>query len=164
MIRSSHREAAIGVGRWAGRISLWLGLGLAGWVGAAEPCRIEVVDKSCGWPVPMVELRTLHGARFVTDNAGLIAFDLPELMGRETWFDVIGQGYEVKKDGFGYAGVRLTPEPGGRHRIEVDRTIIARRLGRITGGGLFGESQKLGEDVLAGIRRPRLRFRAKRPL
>jgi hypothetical protein len=114
---------------------------------AAAPCRIEVVDKESGWPVPLVELQTLHDVKFVTDNAGVIAFDLPELMGRETWFDVKGPGYEVKKDGFGYAGFRFTPEPGQVHRVEVERTIIARRLGRITGGGLFGESQKLGAEA-----------------
>jgi hypothetical protein len=113
---------------------------------AAAPCRIEVADKDCGWPVPLVELQTLHGVRFVTDNAGLIAFDLPELMGKETWFEVKGQGYQIKKDGFGYAGIRFTPLPGQVHRVEVERTIIARRLGRLTGGGLFGESQKLGAE------------------
>jgi hypothetical protein len=113
---------------------------------AAAPCRIEVVDKACGWPVPLVELQTLHDVRFVTDNAGLIAFDLPELMGKETWFEVKGQGYEIKKDSFGYAGFRFTPEPGQVRRLEVERTIIARRLGRMTGGGLFGESQKLGAE------------------
>jgi hypothetical protein len=107
-------------------------------------CKIEVVEKVSQWPVPLVELRTTHGVRFVSDNAGLIAFDLPELMGRETWFDVIGQGYEVPKDGFGYRGVRLIPQPGARLRVEVERTIIARRIGRLTGGGLFSESQKLG--------------------
>jgi len=92
----------------------------------------------------MVELRTTHNVRLVTDNAGVIAFDLPELMGVETWFDVSGHGYEVRKDGFGMRGVRLTPRPGATNRIEVNRTIIARRLGRLTGGGLFAESQKLG--------------------
>lgn len=112
-----------------------------------QPCRIEVVEKGTGWPVPLVELRTLHQARFVTDNAGVIAFDLPELMGRETWFEVIGQGYEVPKDGFGYRGVRLTPEPGRTLKVEVNRTILARRLGRITGGGLFAESQRLGGEL-----------------
>jgi len=112
---------------------------------APAPCRIEVVEKGSGWPVPLVELRTTHNARFVTDNAGVIAFDLPELMGRETWFDVVGHGYEVPKDGFGYRGVRLTPEPGKALKIEVNRTMVARRLGRLTGGGLFGESQKLGQ-------------------
>ena len=115
--------------------------------GAEAPCRIEVVDKSNGWPVPLVELRTTHQARFVTDNAGVIAFDLPELMERETWFDVLGHGYEVPKDGFGNQGVRLKPEPGRTLRVEVNRTIIAKRLGRITGAGLFAESQKLGREL-----------------
>lgn len=111
---------------------------------AVTPCRIEVVEKGSGWPVPLVELRTTHQVRFVSDNAGLIAFDLPELMGRETWFDVIGHGYEVPRDGFGHRGVRLTPMPGQTLRVEVERRIVARRLGRLTGAGLFAESQRLG--------------------
>lgn len=111
---------------------------------SSEPCHIQVVEKGSGWPVPLVELRTTHHARFVTDNAGRIAFDLPELMGRETWFDVTGHGYGVPKDGFGSRGVRLTPEPGKTLKVEVTRTIIARRMGRLTGGGLYAESQKLG--------------------
>ncbi len=114
---------------------------------AIEPCRIEVVERGTGWPVPLVELRTTHNVRLVTDNAGVIAFDLPELMGRETWFDVLGHGYERPRDGFGYRGVRLTPQPGQTLRVEVDRTIIARRLGRSTGGGLFAESQKCGREL-----------------
>ncbi len=111
---------------------------------AASPCRIEVVEKGSGWPVPLVELRTLHQIRFFSDNAGNIAFDLPELLGRETWFDVIADGYEVDKDGFGYRGVRLVPEAGKTLRVEVKRTSLARCIGRLTGGGIFGESQKLG--------------------
>jgi hypothetical protein len=118
-----------------------------GMASAIQPCCIEVVEKSTGWPVALVELRTIHNVRFVTDNAGVIAFDLPELMGRETWFDVIGHGYEVPKDGLGFHGVRLVPEPGKTLKVEVSRTVIARRLGRITGGGLFGESQKLGREL-----------------
>jgi hypothetical protein len=112
-----------------------------------QPCRIEVVERGSGWPVPLVELRTLHKIRFVTDNAGVIAFDLPELLGRPTWFDVIGQGYSVPKDGFGERGVRLTPEPGKTLKVEVDRDIIAKCLGRVTGAGLFAESQKTGRDL-----------------
>ena len=98
-------------------------------------CRIEVIEKESGWPVPLVELRTTHLLRFVTDNAGVIAFDSPELMGRETWFDVLGHGYEVAKDGFGYRGVRLNPAPGKTLRVTVTRSIIARRLGRPPGDG-----------------------------
>ena len=109
-----------------------------------EPCRIEIVEQGSGWQVPLVELRTTHHARFISDNAGRIAFDLPELMGRETWFEVHGHGYEVKADGFGLRGVRLKPESGKTLRVEVKRTIIAQRVGRLTGAGLFAESQKLG--------------------
>jgi hypothetical protein len=114
---------------------------------AIEPCRIEVIEKGSGWPVPLVELRTTHLVRFVTDNAGVIAFDLPELMGREAWFDVMGHGYDAPKDGFGYRGVRLKPEPGRTLRVELTRNILAKRLGRLTGGGLFAESQKLGREL-----------------
>ena len=111
------------------------------------PCRIEIVEARSGWPVPLVELRTTHQARFVSDNAGVIAFDLPELMGRETWFEVLGHGYEVPQDGFGYRGVRLKPESGKTLRVEVRRGTIAKRLGRLTGAGLFAESQKLGREL-----------------
>ena len=114
---------------------------------AAEPCRIEVVEKGTGWPVPLVELRTTSKTRMVTDNDGVAAFDLPEFMGRETWLDVIGHGYEVPKDGFGFHGVRITPKPGATLKIEVQRMLPAKRVGRLTGAGLFAESQKLGQRL-----------------
>jgi hypothetical protein len=117
--------------------------------GFAAPaiCRVEIVEAGSGWSVPLVELRTTHQMRFVSDNAGVIAFDTPELMGRETWFEVHGHGYEMPKDGFGYRGVRLKPESGKTLRVEVQRRIIAKRLGRITGAGMFAESQKLGREL-----------------
>ncbi|MBI3868511.1 MAG: hypothetical protein HY299_08260 [Verrucomicrobia bacterium] len=111
---------------------------------AADLCSITVVEQGSGWPVPLVELRTTHLSRWVTDNAGVVAFDAPELMGRETWFDVRADGYEVPRDGFGMQGVRLRPAPGATLRVEVRRTSLARRLGRLTGAGLFAENQKLG--------------------
>ncbi len=111
---------------------------------AVEPCRVEIIDKDNGWPVPMVELRTTNGIRLVSDNSGLIAIDDPDLLGRETWFSVIGHGYGVPKDGFGYEGVRTTLSPGGKYQLQVERQIIAKRLGRLTGSGQFAESEKLG--------------------
>ena len=110
-------------------------------------CAIQVIDKDSRWPVPMVELTTTHAVKFVTDNAGRVAFDLPELMGRETWLAVASDGYEVAADGFGHHGVRVTPKPGEALTIEIKRTSIAKRLGRVTGAGLFGESQKLGLEA-----------------
>ncbi|MEZ5941070.1 MAG: hypothetical protein R3C18_06745 [Planctomycetaceae bacterium] len=112
-----------------------------------KPCKIIVRDDENGWPVPLVELRTTHNVRFTSDNAGVIAFDLPELMGVETWFHVEGHGYSVKPDGFGYRGVKLTPKPGGTIEVKVHRELPGKRLGRITGGGIFGESQQIGEEL-----------------
>jgi hypothetical protein len=114
---------------------------------ASELCRIEVIDAENGWPVPLVELRTTSQQRYVTDNAGVIAFDDVDSMGREMWFDVIGHGYEVKKDGFGMAGVRLTPTAGGSLQVKVQRRLPAKRIGRLTGSGLFAESKRFGQHM-----------------
>ncbi len=121
-----------------------------GEVSVERPCRILVRDAESGWPVPLVELRTVNQLRFVSDNAGVVAFDAPELMNREVWFFVIGHGYEVPPDGFGYRGVRLTPQPGETLTVQVRRTSIARRVGRLTGSGLFAESRRFGEHVGLG--------------
>lgn len=115
---------------------------------AAEPFRIEVVDRENGWPVPLVELKTTHEQAFVTDNFGLIAIDSPELFDHEVFFHIKSHGYGVKPDGFGYHGVRVTPTAGGRQRVEIDRRIIAKRLGRLTGAGRYSEGLKLGESAL----------------
>lgn len=112
--------------------------------GGVQPCRIEVVEKGSLWPVPLVELRSTHHQRFVSDNRGLIAMDSPDLMGKTVYFEVVAHGYEVPKDGFGIRGVRLQPKAGETLRVEVERKFAAKRLGRLTGAGLFAESQKLG--------------------
>lgn len=109
------------------------------------PCKIVVLDKSTDQPVPLIELRTTNQIRFITDNAGVVAFDALELMNRETWLEVHGHGYEVPADGFGMRGVRITPRPGASITLKIDRKMIAQRLGRLTGIGLFAESQKLGD-------------------
>ncbi len=93
---------------------------------AAEPCRVEVREQGSGLPVPLVELRTTHQQRFVTDNAGIIAIDDPDLLGKAVWFTVTGHGYEVAADGCGIRGVRLDLIAGGRLQVEVERTTLAR--------------------------------------
>src|SRR6185295_2500103 len=50
---------------------------------AADPgdwFKIQVVDDATGRGVPMVELRTVSQARFITDSAGVVAFGEPGLM------------------------------------------------------------------------------------
>ncbi len=111
------------------------------------PCRIEVIDQESGWPVPLVQLRTVHNLLFVTDNAGVVAVDAPELMNREVFFHVEGHGYEAAADGFGIRGVRLKLQPGKTLQVKLSRSIIARRLGRLTGAGQFAHSQRLESEL-----------------
>jgi len=109
--------------------------------------RIEVRDRATDRGVPLIELRTVYGARFVTDSAGVVAFHEPGLMDKEIWFYVSGHGYEHPADFFGFRGVKLTPTSGGQAVVLVDRTQIAERLYRITGVGIYRDSQLLGDSV-----------------
>lgn len=128
---------------------LFLAAAFGSAVFALQPCKVKVVDRENGWPVPLVFLTTTHGQVYVTDNAGVAAIDSPELFGKETWFGMTSHGYGVKKDGFGNAGFRFVPVPGKEHVVKIDRQQLAKRLGRIGGAGLFAESQKCGEWLKA---------------
>jgi hypothetical protein len=105
---------------------------------------IRVIDEATGRGVPLVELETVNSLRFVTDNAGRVAFHEPGLMGREVFFAVRSHGYEVKKDGFGYAGAKVTPRVGHVAEIKLTRKNVAERLCRLTGEGLYRDSVLLG--------------------
>lgn len=124
-------------------------MAVAAWphAAAAEPFGIRIVDDATGSGVPLMELRTVSEERFVTDNAGWIALVTADLMGQSTWFHVSGPGYDYPKDGFGYAGLRLTPQPGRSQEIRVRRTQPAERVGRQTGRGRFRDSLLLGKAV-----------------
>lgn len=112
-----------------------------------DPFRITVIDKDTEQGVPMIELTTTSNARFITDSAGVIAFDEPGLMDRQVFFHVKGHGYELPADGFGYRGKRLRTTPGGSGTIEISRVNIAERLYRITGQGIYRDSVILGDTT-----------------
>lgn len=108
---------------------------------------IHVVDEQTGRGVPLVELRTTGELALWTDSAGWIAFNEPGLMDRPVWFTVTSHGYEFPKDGFGFAGLKITPKPGETTTIKVARKTIAERLYRQTGGGIYRDSVLLGQPV-----------------
>ncbi len=108
---------------------------------------IKVVDQDTGRGVPMIELKTVNHVRHLTDSNGYIAFHEPGLMGSNLFFHVSGHGYEFRKDGFGFRGVRLQAIPGGEARIKVKRVNIAERLYRITGAGIYRDSLLLKKPV-----------------
>ncbi|MBL8813735.1 MAG: hypothetical protein JNM43_26445 [Planctomycetaceae bacterium] len=113
----------------------------------SPPIEIQVVDRETGRGVPMVELITIDDLTYMTDNAGRVAFDEPEIIGQTIFFRVVSAGYQCPKDGFGIEGVRLKLEPGKSHRIELTRTNVAERLYRITGRNLYLDSVRLGKSV-----------------
>ncbi len=121
---------------------------------AAGYFKISVVDEQTGRGVPLMELETVSAARWWTDSNGIAAFDEPGLMGAEVFFHVRGHGYEYPKDGFGFSGVKLKPEPNGAAVIKVRRVNIAERLYRVTGEGIYRDSLLTGEP--APTRRPLL--------
>jgi hypothetical protein len=114
---------------------------------AGHYAEILVVDSETGRGVPLVELETVNGLDFVTDNAGRVAFYEPGLMDREIYLHVRSHGYQIDKDGFGNAGVRITPRAGQVSTIKIKRNNVAERLCRITGEGLYRDSVILGYDI-----------------
>jgi len=108
------------------------------------PCGLSIVEKGSGRIVPALMFNTSFAVRCVTDNDGVIALGAPDILGKDTWFGIEGYGYELKKDFIGNAGFGVKPKPGGSERREVDREMKAVCLGRLTGSGIFAESQKLG--------------------
>jgi len=115
-------------------------------LGATTPYfKIRVVDDATGRGVPLVELRTVNQMRFMTDSAGLVAFNEPGLMAGDVFFFVSSPGYEYPADGFGYRGTALKPRPGGEATIRLKRTNVAERICRLTGQGIYRDSLLLGE-------------------
>ena len=123
----------------------------------AQPFAIEVVDEQTGRGVPLVELRTVHGIRLVTDSGGIAAFSEPGLMDQTVFFDVRAHGYEFPKDGFGFRGKALPIRSGGSARLAIRRTHVAERLYRVTGAGLYHDTILVNRR--APIRQPLLNAR-----
>lgn len=122
------------------------------WVAAlsgaeSEPFGIRIVDEATGHGVPLVTLETTNHLRFVTDSAGWVAFSEPGLMGRKVHFSISSPGYAITKDGFGYAGVALVTESGASTEVKVMRTQVAERMYRVTGQGIYADSQRLGKET-----------------
>src|SRR5262245_18025521 len=111
-----------------------------------RPFAIEVIDEQTGRGVPLVELTTTSGVTFVTDSAGLVAFDEPGLMNQRVFFAVKSHGYEFRPDGFGMRGVAFDVSPGGSAQVKIKRLNIAERLYRVTGSGIYRDSVLLGRQ------------------
>lgn len=119
-----------------------------------RPFRIQVVEAGTGRGVPLVELKTVNQIRYYTDSNGIVAFDEPGLFNRKVYFSIRSHGYEAEKDGFGYRGAAFLITEGGSAQVVIHRLNIARRLYRVTGGGIYRDSVLTGDK--APIREPLL--------
>lgn len=116
---------------------------------------IRVVDDQSGRGVPLAYLRTTFKGEYITDSAGYVAFNEPGLMnGQDVWFEVRSYGYETPKGAFGVNGVALKPASGKTAEIRLKRTQIAERLYRLTGYGIYRDSELL--RITPPIRMPLL--------
>lgn len=111
------------------------------------PFSIEIVDAETGRGVPLVELKTVHNVRYFTDSGGLVAIDDRDLFDQRVFFHVKSHGYEYPADGFGIRGKTLDVVPGGSARLEVRRVNVAERLYRVTGGGIYEDTIRLGREA-----------------
>ena len=121
-----------------------------GWQ-AAEYFGIRVVDDQTGRGVPLARLRTTGAVDYWTDSQGWVAFLEPGLMDQSVYFHVDSPGYQYAADGFGYRGLALQTTPGRRAEVRVERVQLAERLYRITGQGIYRDSQLLDEPFPAEV-------------
>jgi len=97
-----------------------------------------------------MELKLPNDVKYWTDSAGIAALDEPSLVGREVFIAIRGHGYEYPQDTYLGRGVNLRIDPGRVHELQVRRTMIAERLYRLTGEGIYRDSMLAGLPVPAG--------------
>ncbi len=114
---------------------------------ASEYCVIRVVDEDTGRGVPLIELKLPNEVKYWTDSAGVAALDEPSFAGREVFIAIRGHGYEYSEETLFGRGVHVRIEPGGIRELRVRRTMIAERLYRLTGEGIYRDSVMAGLPV-----------------
>lgn len=115
-----------------------------------EYFRISVLDGATGRGVPLVQLRTGNYISLWSDNAGNIAFNEPGMMDQPVFFSVLSDGYNftggilpepIKDDPRGTdPGIVLFTARGGNSTLFLNRTQIAQRMYRLTGGGRWRDT------------------------
>jgi hypothetical protein len=105
---------------------------------AAEHHTFLFLDGATKRPVPAVRL-TLEGRDWWSDNGGHVAFFDLDRMDESVSFEVWTHGYA-----YGPGTVEVVPAPGGTTVITLDRTNLAERLVRLTGGGTWRDTVMLG--------------------
>jgi len=108
---------------------------------ASQTFLLRFVDAKTRRPIPLVEAELFNALRLCSDNLGNMAILEPDLAGRQVRLRIRGHGYRYPQlDFFGERAISLAIKPGSVTEIELERTVAAERLYRITGSGRFRDS------------------------
>lgn len=108
------------------------------------PFAIHIVDAHTSRGIPLVTLETMLGTRYVSDSNGYVAFFEPAFMNQRLFFRPVSHGYEFPAPGLAMGGIALDTKPGTTATLVMNRTMLAERLYRITGAGIYRDSLALG--------------------
>lgn len=134
--------------KWFFVVLLWPVMSMTGQAASvARPFEIHVLDQATSRGIPQVILLSSLNTRHVTDSNGLIAFNEPVAMGQELFFTPASDGYHFNAPGLAMGGVILKVEPGSSATIVMGRDMIAERLYRITGAGIYRDTVALGGEA-----------------
>jgi hypothetical protein len=101
---------------------------------------VRVVDEQTGRGVPLVKLRLPNEVTYWTDSAGVAAIDEPSFLHHYVFLDIRSDGYEFPEETPFGRGLNLKIEPGKVRKLGIRRTMIAERLYRLTGEGIYRDS------------------------
>jgi hypothetical protein len=141
--RRTRRVASLLVAAAAAAVLVWFGVRAP----TSKYFVVRVIDEQTGRGVPLVELRLPNEVKYWTDSAGLAALEEPSLRGREVFLAIRSDGYDYPRENFLGRGVTLRIEPGMTQEVRIRRTMIAERLYRLTGEGIYRDSVMAGVPV-----------------
>jgi hypothetical protein len=99
--------------------------------------------------MPLVELKLPNDVKYWTDSAGVAAIHEPSLNGDDVFISIRSHGYEYPHETLFGRGAIVRVEPGRTRELRLRRTMIAERLYRLTGEGIYRDSVMAGLPVAA---------------
>lgn len=99
---------------------------------------VRVIDDQTGRGVPLIAVTLPNEVAYWTDSAGIAALEEPS-------FEALTANAVIRGHGYKEAEVQLKIRAGSEQTIRLHRTMIAERLYRLTGEGIYRDS------VLAGL-------------
>jgi hypothetical protein len=123
--------------------------------GAKSPYfHVSCIGAETGSGIPLVLLRTGNYLEFYSDSGGNIAFNEPGMMSQPVFFSVLADGYNYTAGKLVPPydpGVVLMTTPGTNATIRLNRTQLAERAYRLTGGGLYRDSILVGAPIPSSV-------------